>query len=71
MSLEAAIDVKEPALKKVKLVESSDSEKAGEQQAKALKDENGDAYFEISGKRRVAVRTFKGKTLIDIREASR
>lgn len=34
----------------------------------SLKDQNGDIYFEISKKRRCTVRSFKGNTLVDIRE---
>lgn len=36
----------------------------------STKDKNGDTYFEISSKRRCTVRSFKGRTLIDIREVS-
>ncbi|KAJ9648952.1 hypothetical protein H2201_002031 [Coniosporium apollinis] len=32
------------------------------------KDDNGDEFWEISGKRRVTISTFKGKSMVNIRE---
>ena len=44
-------------------------EKEEEQDAsKMKKNEEGEPYFELTDKRRVTVRRFKGKVLVDIRE---
>lgn len=34
----------------------------------ALTNEDGDSYFEISDKKRVTVKTYKGKAMVDVRE---
>lgn len=66
MSFEVSGDrVEEPASKKQKN-DDNQNEKAFE----ATVDQNGDSFFELPGKRRVTVRTFKSKILVDIREVS-
>jgi hypothetical protein len=55
-----------PARKKQKLEDPSSSAVV-----KALHNDSGEAYFDLSDKRRITVRTFKSKILVDIREASR
>jgi Transcriptional Coactivator p15 (PC4) len=51
-----------PQRKKAKIVKKT---KNGQK-----RNANGDAYFELSSKRRIVVRKFKGNILIDIREVS-
>jgi hypothetical protein len=39
-----------------------------DQEVELQRNSDGDAFFELSTNRRVSVRKFKGKTLVDIRE---
>lgn len=54
--------------KNVKEEEASDDDEAA---VKMNRNDEGDAYVELSSKRRMTVRTFKKKVLVDIREVSR
>ena len=38
------------------------------QKVELQRNSDGDAFFELSSNRRISVRKFKGKTLVDIRE---
>eukprot|EP00523_Entomoneis_sp_CCMP467_P010172 CAMPEP_0168732154 /NCGR_PEP_ID=MMETSP0724-20121128/7629_1 /TAXON_ID=265536 /ORGANISM="Amphiprora sp., Strain CCMP467" /LENGTH=128 /DNA_ID=CAMNT_0008779173 /DNA_START=31 /DNA_END=417 /DNA_ORIENTATION=+ len=48
--------------------EDDEEEENEEQEVAALRNGDGEAYFELSPKRRATVREFRGKSLVDIRE---
>ena len=52
-------------------LEAGGNSKDGEEAAEALRNDEGEAYFELSKTRRVTVRAFKGRVLVDFREVSR
>lgn len=64
-------DVEEPAAKKAKVEDKEKDVADGEEEKVAVKqNDGGESYFEISRTRRVTVRKYKGKVMVDIREVS-
>ncbi|ORY89344.1 transcriptional Coactivator p15-domain-containing protein [Leucosporidium creatinivorum] len=65
---------KKPTVKKSKKVkkeptpEQEDSDSDSEEEEKMSTNDEGDRFLRLSNNRRVTVRQFKGKTLVDIRE---
>jgi hypothetical protein len=56
-------DEKQGASAEVEMEGNSDG-----QEVELQRNSDGDAFFELSSNRRISVRKFKGKTLVDIRE---
>ena len=64
-------DVEEPAAKKAKVEDKEKDVADGEEEKVDVKqNDGGESYFEISRTRRVTVRKYKGKVMVDIREVS-
>jgi len=68
------MSLEEPESKKLKTADDAkldgEANAGGEEEgaAGAMRNDDGDAYFELSKARRVTVRQFKGNVLVDIRE---
>ncbi|WVQ82209.1 hypothetical protein IAT38_004337 [Cryptococcus sp. DSM 104549] len=58
----------EPKAKKPRASVDGESSAAGGGKAEVEVNDDGESFFKLSEYRRVTVRTFKGKTLIDIRD---
>ena len=63
-------DDEEPKSKKAKVDDGDDEGEGGEDTVKVQRNDQGEAFFELSKMRRITVRNFKGTTLVDIREVS-
>lgn len=59
-------DAIEPPTKKVKQEDDKDTDEGAPEEIK--RNEAGDQYFDLSSKRRLTIRKWKGNTLLDIRE---
>jgi len=58
----------EPKAKRLKVEEEDDDEEEETTTTPTLRNDEGNAYFELSAKRRVTVRKWRGNVLVDIRE---
>ena len=59
-------DTIEPPTKKVKQDDDKDTDEEAPEEIK--RNEAGDRYFDLSSKKRLTIRKWKGNTLLDIRE---
>ena len=60
------MSTEEPQAKKPKVEEQEVSHH--DEKTAAKQNEEGDTYFELSKKRRLTIRSYRGKTLVDLRE---
>ena len=69
-----ALEKEEPAAKRLKVQDEEEEQEEEEEttptKRPTLRNDEGDAYFELSSKRRCIVREWKGAILVDIREVS-
>ena len=68
-----ALEKEEPQAKRLKVDDEEEQEEEEEETTTptTLRNEEGNAYFELSPKRRCIIREWKKAILVDIREVSR